>query len=78
MSTAPAASGDPAAARNRGAAMATGDPLVFLDADRIAGIGWLDAILQAHDRGAMVVGGSLDLPTALPARAPLAMSWTRA
>ncbi len=63
------AGGNPAAARNRGAAAATGDPLVFLDADCIPADGWLAAILAAHDRGATVVGGALDLPPGLPASA---------
>jgi GT2 family glycosyltransferase len=63
------AGGNPAAARNRGAAAATGDPLVFLDADCIPGDGWLAAILAAHDRGATAVGGALDLPPGLPASA---------
>jgi glycosyltransferase involved in cell wall biosynthesis len=63
------ATGNPAAARNQGAAAASGDPLVFLDADCIPAPGWLAAILAAHDRGATVVGGSLDLPPGLPASA---------
>ncbi len=61
--------GNPAAARNRGAAAAGGDPLIFLDADCIPGEGWLAAILAAHERGATVVGGALDLPPGLPATA---------
>ncbi len=60
------AGGNPAAARNRGAAAATGDPLVFLDADCIPADGWLAAILAAHGRGATVVGGAIDLPPGLP------------
>lgn len=63
------AGGNPAAARNRGAAAATGDPLIFLDADCIPAEGWLSAILAAHERGATVVGGALDLPLGLPASA---------
>lgn len=61
--------GNPAAARNRGAAIATGDPLIFLDADCVPASGWLTALLSAHDRGATVVGGALDLPPGLPATA---------
>ena len=59
------AGGNPAGARNRGAAAAVGDPLIFLDADCVPREGWLAAILAAHDRGATVVGGSLDLPPGL-------------
>ncbi len=59
------ARGNPAAARNAGARAATGDPLVFLDADCVPAPGWLDAILAAHDAGASVVGGSLALPPGL-------------
>jgi glycosyltransferase involved in cell wall biosynthesis len=61
--------GNPAAARNRGATAAQGDPLVFLDADCTPAPGWLRAILAAHDRGATMVGGALDLPPGLPASA---------
>ncbi len=61
--------GNPAAARNRGAEASTGDPLVFLDADCIPRPGWLAAILAAHDRGATIVGGAIDLPPGLPASA---------
>jgi len=57
--------GNPAAARNQGARAATGDPLVFLDADCLPADGWLAALLRAHDAGAVVVGGSLELPPGL-------------
>jgi len=60
--------GNPAAARNRGADASHGDPIIFLDADCTPKPGWLEAILAAHDRGAIVVGGALDLPPGL--------SWT--
>ena len=63
------ASGNPGAARNRGARAATGDPLIFLDADCVPAPGWLQAILAAHARGHAVVGGSLDAPPDLPASA---------
>ena len=58
--------GNPAAARNYGARVATGDPLVFLDADCVPADGWLAALLRAHDAGAAAVGGSLELPPGLP------------
>ena len=61
--------GNPALARNRGAAIAAGDPIVFLDADCTPRPGWLDRLLEAHEAGADVVGGSLDLPPGLPAMA---------
>lgn len=61
--------GNPAAARNRGALAATGDPLVFLDADCRPAPGWLARLLAGHAAGAAVVGGSLDLPPDLPAMA---------
>lgn len=61
--------GNPAAARNRGAAASTGDPIIFLDADCTPDAGWLAALLAAHDRGEVVVGGSLDLPPGLSATA---------
>jgi GT2 family glycosyltransferase len=61
--------GNPAAARNRGASVAVGDPLVFLDADCLPADGWLTRLLAGHDAGATVVGGSLDLPPGLAAMA---------
>lgn len=61
--------GSPGAARNRGAASALGDPIVFLDADCEPAPGWLEALLAAHDAGERVVGGSLDIPAGLPASA---------
>jgi glycosyltransferase involved in cell wall biosynthesis len=57
--------GNPAVARNRGALVATGDPLVFLDADCLPSPGWLARLLAAHEAGAAVVGGALDLPEGL-------------
>lgn len=63
--------GNPAAARNRGARASTGDPLIFLDADCVPRPGWLDALLEAHDAGAVCVGGSLALPSGLPGTARL-------
>jgi glycosyltransferase involved in cell wall biosynthesis len=57
--------GNPAAARNRGALAAVGDPLVFLDADCLPAAGWLARLLAGHESGAAVVGGALDLPDGL-------------
>lgn len=61
--------GSPAAARNLGASIAAGNPLIFLDADCVPGEGWLESILAAHARGETVVGGSLALPPGLSAAA---------
>jgi glycosyltransferase involved in cell wall biosynthesis len=58
--------GNPAAARNRGSLAASGDPIVFLDADCLPAEGWLSRLLAAHESGAEVVGGALDLPPGLP------------
>jgi glycosyltransferase involved in cell wall biosynthesis len=57
--------GNPAVARNRGALAATGDPLVFLDADCLPAKDWLRHLLAGHEAGAAVVGGALDLPRGL-------------
>lgn len=65
----PGARGNPAHARNLGAAEATGDPIVFLDADCTPSARWLSALLAGHAAGAEVVGGSLDVPAGLPALA---------
>lgn len=58
--------GSPGAARNRGAAEATGGLLVFLDADCTPRPGWLAALSSAHDSGRRCVGGPLALPPGLP------------
>jgi glycosyltransferase involved in cell wall biosynthesis len=57
--------GNPAKARNKAAALAHGDPIVFLDADCLPADGWLEHLLSAHEAGAAVVGGALDLPAGL-------------
>lgn len=61
--------GNPAAARNLGAAAAHGDPIIFLDADCTPTDGWLETLLAAHAEGAVCVGGSLALPPGLSASA---------
>ena len=72
-----AAGGNPAAARNRGAAASSGDPIVFLDADCRPRPGWLAALLSRHQAGAVAVGGALDLPPglSLSARADYYCGW---
>jgi glycosyltransferase involved in cell wall biosynthesis len=60
-----AGGGNPAVARNRGALVATGDPLVFLDADCVPAKDWLARLIAGHESGAAVVGGALDLPPGL-------------
>lgn len=52
--------GNPGAARNAGACVARGGLLVFLDADCTPAPGWLQALLDAHDRGAVAVGGAIE------------------
>lgn len=61
----PGVPGNPAIARNRGAAACAGDPIVFLDADCMPAERWLEALLAAHSAGETIVGGSLDLPAGL-------------
>src|SRR4051812_1867596 len=49
----------PAAARNLGAQLASGDYLLFLDADCIAAPDLVEQILSSHRRGHVVVGGAV-------------------
>jgi len=49
----------PHEARNRGAAVAAGQVLVFTDPDCIAEPDWLERLLAHHDAGCRIVGGSI-------------------
>jgi glycosyltransferase involved in cell wall biosynthesis len=66
---APGSEGNPAAARNRAAAHARGDILIFLDADRTPAQGWILAMLACHLEGERCIGGSMALPKGLPTSA---------
>lgn len=57
--------GNPAAARNQGARISQGDPIIFLDSDCTPHPGWLENLLAVHKRGIEVAGGSLGLPPGL-------------
>ena len=49
----------PDAARNRGAAIARGDILVFTDSDAYAAPDWLEQLLAAHDATGQAVAGAV-------------------
>jgi GT2 family glycosyltransferase len=51
----------PHAARNRGAARASGQILVFTDPDCVTPPAWLGALVAGVDAGHQAVGGSMDL-----------------
>jgi cellulose synthase/poly-beta-1,6-N-acetylglucosamine synthase-like glycosyltransferase len=55
----------PHAARNLGAQQATGDLLVFSDADCVAHPDWLLHLVQAWESGSSVVGGAMALANAV-------------
>jgi GT2 family glycosyltransferase len=50
------------AARNRGAAVATGEVLCFLDSDCLPSPEWLRKLIARYQRGAGIVGGGVILP----------------
>lgn len=52
----------PALGRNIGANHATGDILVFLDADAVPAPDWVERILESFQKGRLAGGGSVSLP----------------
>ena len=54
--------GNPAIARNVGFNPSQGDPLIFLDGNRVPREGWLNTLLKSHRKGVEFVGGSFGKP----------------
>jgi len=52
----------PHAARNLGAAMASGEILAFTDPDMTADARWIEQLVAAHSSGKTVIGGRVDSP----------------
>lgn len=51
----------PAAARNAGARLATGDVLLYTDADCIPRADWVSCLVKTFDEGVVAVGGTYDI-----------------
>lgn len=61
----------PAAARNVGAALASGDALIFCDADDVVAPGWLEALATALEDADLVAGAfDFDSLNGVPVRGP--------
>ncbi len=54
----------PGPARNRGAGMARGGIIAFIDSDCLAAPDWVRRIVEAHNAGHEIVGGSLEVGNA--------------
>jgi GT2 family glycosyltransferase len=50
----------PHEARNRGAGLASGETIVFTDADCVPRPDWLERLLDGHRLGAPLIGGAID------------------
>lgn len=64
-------------ARNRGAEEASGDILIFVDADDIVSPGWLQSMAQATSRHALVSGGTASITPSHTGNRPGAPARTR-